>query len=401
MPSFYLLITFSVAYLLYLARIINWEKPPGELHFWCWVTILLALFSVISNIKRFGRVVNDKNFQQSIHSISYLSGKKNWFIFFAISAVGIFGIAKYLLDYSNYVGAIGILYSIFTEDAGQLRTMAENIESVGTQLSYFSWLSAFILIIDLSTRKISKWWFLGVVLIVVLNSIFLDRTRPIWLIFTCALCYFLVRYHLYQRKSIAYVVLGVASFFITIFIAIGNLLGKGSGDDNYMTVGFPIWTQPIFMYITCSFPYLGRLIYYDAPCYYMPERVMYPLQKILAKAHLVDQPPSQILEFFSVPLLTNVGSFLEPFYQDGGRVFLLFGILLHTIFFDQVSFYLMKRISVFSVIAISTLCFIDFIAFFVPKISSTATWVILLFSFILFLTDKIFEKDSKVKKLSA
>jgi hypothetical protein len=83
-----------------------------------------------------------------------------------------------------------------------------------------------------------------------------------------------------------------------------------------------------------------------------------------------------VLEFFSVPILTNVGTFLEPFYQDGGRLFLIFGILIHTLLFDRIALFLMKRISIFSVISIATLCFINFIAFFVPKVTSASSWFI-------------------------
>jgi oligosaccharide repeat unit polymerase len=387
-PSFYLLVTFSVAYLLYWTGIVKWEQPPFELHFWCWLTILMSLFSVISSSKRYNKLINDDEFKKSTESVSFLNSKTKWLILLSITALGVLGIVKYVLDYSNYLGAFGIFYSIFTEDAGQLRSMAENVESLGTQLSYFSWISAFIITIDISSRKVSKWWLFFVFIIIILNSIFLDRTRPVWLIFTCALCYFLVRYHLYLRRTIIYVTVGIITFFLSIFIAIGSLLGKVAGDDNYITVDLPSWTQPVFLYLTSSFAYLGRLFYYDNPVSYDPERVTYPLQKILAKAQLVNEPPSQILEFYSVPMLTNVGSFLEPFLQDGGRLFLFIGILIHTILFDWLSFKLMKRISVYSIISIATLCFVNFIAFFVPKITSTATWFVLFFSLLLLLMEK-------------
>ena len=152
---------------------------------------------------------------------------------------------------------------------------------------------------------------------------------------------------------------------------------------NYTKFNLPPSIQPLFLYLTSSFAYLGRLIYVDAPCNYSPARVTYPIQKVLLKFKLVDQPPNQILDFFTVPLLTNVGTFLEPFFQDGGRLFLVLGIILHTFIFDRVVLYLMKNISQMAVIAISTICFINFIAFFVPKITSTATWFILLFAYLL------------------
>ena len=184
-------------------------------------------------------------------------------------------------------------------------------------------------------------------------------------------------------------------FFISLFIAIGSLLGKGADDENYLTIGLPKWTQTIFLYLTSSFAYLGRLFAMDMPCDYYPARITYPLQKVLAKMQFADQPPNQILEFFSLPILTNVGSFLEPFFQDGGRVYLILGILIHTLLFDFLVLQLLRRPSVFSIITISTLCFTNFIAFFVPKITSTATWFIVLFAFLLWKSDWIIGKLNK------
>lgn len=377
LPSFYLLITFTGCYLLYLSGVINWEKAPAELHFWCSITILSALLSTLVYSRQYNRIINDPVFLNGLQQ-PFLTGHFQWLILLGISGLGMLGIVKYVIDYANFLGAVGIFFSIFTNDTGQLRTLADNVESAGTQVSYFTWMSAFIITAAVANGNLRHSWLWSVVIFVLLNSIFLDRTRPVWIIFTCALCYFIIRYHLYTRKKIISVVAGITAFFLTIFIAIGSLLGKGSDDENYLTVDLPQWLQPIFLYLTSSFAYLGRLLYNDAPVDYHPARITYPVQKVLAKFHLAEQPPNQILEFFSVPLLTNVGTFLEPFFQDGGRPFILMAILLHTFVFDQIVLFLMKRVSVMAVIAIATICFINFIGFFVPKVSSTATWFILL-----------------------
>jgi hypothetical protein len=163
---------------------------------------------------------------------------------------------------------------------------------------------------------------------------------------------------------------------------IGSLLGKGSSDESYTKFNLPKEVQPFFLYLTSSFAYLGRLFYYDAPNDYLPVRIAYPATKLMSKFNLAENPPNPILEFFTVPLLTNVGTFLEPFYQDGGRLFLFIGIVVHTFLFDKMAIYFMKRISPASIIAISTFCFINFIAFFVPKVTSPAVWLILFFCFV-------------------
>lgn len=382
LPSFYLLITFSLAYFIYLLDVIKWERPPLELHYWCIITILTAFFSVAVHSHRCSVIINERSFKAKIKA-PFIVGKVSFLIVLIGLAIGVLGIIKYILDYANFLGAFGIFYSFFTEDTGQLRSLAENVDSVGTQLSYFSWLAAFIITAEVAVKNIGKKWIFAIVGVVMLNSLFLDRTRPVWLIFTCALIYFLITYDSYSKKKIIYFISGICTFFISIFILIGSLLGKGADDVNYTKFNLPPSIQPLFLYLTSSFAYLGRLIYVDAPCNYSPARVTYPIQKVLLKFKLVDQPPNQILDFFTVPLLTNVGTFLEPFFQDGGRLFLVLGIILHTFIFDRVVLYLMKNISQMAVIAISTICFINFIAFFVPKITSTATWFILLFAYLL------------------
>jgi oligosaccharide repeat unit polymerase len=347
----------------------------------------MSVVSILLNNRKYQKIINEPSFITE-EKMTFLKGNTQWLILLLITAIGVLGIIKYILDYSSFVGEFGILLNIFSEDTGQLRTMAENVESAGIQLSYFSWLAAFIISTQIAAKKISAKWFFAIFILVLLNSIFLDRTRPVWILFTCSLCFFFIRYKLYSRKKIIYVISAVLSFFVSIFIAIGSLLGKGSGDGNLMNADLPMWMQPVLLYITSAYAYLGRLMYYDAPCNYLPERVLYPAQKFLAKIQLTDQPPNQVLEFFSVPILTNVGTFLEPFYQDGGRVFLILGILIHTILFDRIALFLMKRISIFSIISIATLCFINFIAFFVPKITSTSSWFIFLLCFILSVFDK-------------
>jgi hypothetical protein len=87
------------------------------------------------------------------------------------------------------------------EDTGKLRTYAENVESVGTQLSYFSWFSAFIVTAQIATGKFSRKWFIFIAVIILLNTLFLDRTRPVWLMFVCTLIYFFITYEEHTRKK--------------------------------------------------------------------------------------------------------------------------------------------------------------------------------------------------------
>ncbi len=395
LPSFYLFVTFSVAYSFYVIDVISWEHPPIELHIWSIITILFSFISILNHHFSFRNEINATAFKHNIQSNSLINWKA-YILLILISFLGILGIIKYVLDYAKFAGAFGILMSVFIEDTGQLRTMADNVESWGTQVSYFSWIASFIIVYHIANKQLSKWWFFFLFIILVLNALFLDRTRPVWIIFTCSLSYFMATYYKYSRRTIVFVIASIALFFISIFIAIGSVLGKGADDEYFLNYGLPRWTQSFFSYLTSSFAYLGRLISYELPASYEPVRILYPIEKILAKSSLVNQPPSQILEFFSVPILTNVGTFLEPFFQDGARVFMALAIIIHTFLFDSLALKLMKNINVFGVICLATLCFINFIAFFVPRINSTATWFIFLMSYLLFLLDVYNKKKSTI-----
>lgn len=160
-------------------------------------------------------------------------------------------------------------------------------------------------------------------------------------------------------------------------------MGKDAGVVDYTRISLPGPLQLVVVYLTSSFAYMGRLFKMDMPCDYYPARITYPLQKLLAKFHWVEQPPNQVLEFFSVPHLTNVGGFMEPFYQDGGSLFLVFAIVLYTFIFDRIVIKIMKNISAMGIIMIATICFISFMAFFVPKVASTATWFTIIAAFLL------------------
>ena len=396
MPSFYLFLTFSLSYGLYLTNVIAWETPPIELHFWSIMTSLISLLSVVVHQKKYRQLINGNELQQKIKT-PFLSNNINQMLFLGFTVIGVLGIVKYVMDYSSLLGAFSILTTFFMEDTGKLRTFADNVESIGTQLSYFSWFSAFIITAECANKRFSKKWLIAVVFIILGNCLFLDRTRPVWLIFVCLLIYFFVTYEAHARKKIVRIIGTVGAFFVGFFILIGSLLGKDGGVVSYTQYDLPAPIQLVLVYFTSSFAYLGRVIQLDYAIDFYPMRVTYPLQKALAKFSLVEQPPNQVLEFMSVPHLTNVGTFLEPFVRDGGWIFVLMGILIHSFLFDKMVMQLLKKVTPMAVIMIASFCFINFMAFFVPKIVSTATWFTLLLAFGLHVM--MLKRENKIKSV--
>ena len=108
MPSFYLFLTFSLAYTLYLTNVIAWETPPIELHFWCIITSLSAFMSMKINGKKFQLAINEIQLQQEIKK-PFLTSNINKILFLSFTVIGILGILKYIMDYSSLLGAFSIL----------------------------------------------------------------------------------------------------------------------------------------------------------------------------------------------------------------------------------------------------------------------------------------------------
>jgi hypothetical protein len=289
------------------------------------------------------------------------------------------------LDYSSFLGGKGLFFLLLFNDSGQVRSLAENVSSAGTQISYLTWIAAFLIAVDIGIDVKKKWWWIVIFSIVLINLVFVDRTRPIWIIFTSVICYFSVAYYKIKKKQIAKTIIILAAVAIGLFIVIGLWLGKVS-EQGYTEAELPPAVQPLFLYSTSAFAYLGKEISFDKPKDYNPVRITYPLQKVLASFKLSEEPPSQILDFYSVPVMANVGTFLLPFYKDGGFLYCLAAIVIHTFVFNILALFFLRNATRLSIIALATLCFTDFIAFFVDKFASFPTLIFLfggLFSYLL------------------
>src|SRR5439155_17556648 len=94
-----------------------------------------------------------------------------------------------------------------------------------------------------------------------------------------------------------------------------------------------------------------------------------------AAVGIVPSPPSQINEYFSMPFTTNVGTFLEPFYRDGGFTFAFAAILVHSFGLDWLGLALLRSGRRLALFAWANLCFVTFISFFTPKITGFPTWL--------------------------
>jgi oligosaccharide repeat unit polymerase len=359
-PSFYGFCTWLVVYLFYVSDLLPWDPVAIEVHFILIIQITLFLAATIIFSRFFAVAKQNDRLLQSIRIPSV------WWVV-CLHIIGFAGIAKFALDFSPNLpdGFVGSLL----RDSSQIRALGAEMTSVGTQLSYFGWLAIGI---SVCFKKIN-WWLISISLLQILsNFIFIDRTRPVWILFTLFLCLVWTRKDLYGWRVFRYLAL-LGGFFILLFVAVALWSGK-TGDGIFDNNINPLMGS-LYLYLTAGFSYFGHMLQVELPPdYFVPERIFAPVLTILSAFGLSSPPPNQILDFYEMPYPSNVGTALEPFYRDGGFVFLTVGMLIYSFGFNIFGLWLLKSRNAVAVYAWATLCFCNFIGFFTPKIGNFPVW---------------------------
>lgn len=360
-PSFYGFFAWVTTYLIYVSNFLSWEPAASEVHFLFALQIALFFVSTLIFSKYFSAL------KPTAHSLSMVIVPSVWFVLL-LHAIGFVGIAKFVIDFSPSLpdGFVGSLLS----DSSQIRALGAEMTSIGTQLSYFGWLAVGI---SMCYKK-TNWWLIAVSLLQFLsNFVFIDRTRPVWILFTAFLCFVWARNNINGWRVFRYLAL-LGIVFILLFVAVAlwsGKMGDGLFDDNVNPL-----VGSLYLYLTAGFSYFAHMIQVEVPPdNFFPERIFAPVLTVLAGFGFSDLPPSQILDFYEIPFPSNVGTALEPFYRDGGFGFLMFGMLIYSFGFNILGIWLLRNKSAFAIYAWATLCFCNFIGFFTPKIGNFPVWL--------------------------
>lgn len=176
--------------------------------------------------------------------------------------------------------------------------------------------------------------------------------------------------------------------FFDIFNIIGIWVGKISfeGDSFSRDTILPPFLQSFYYYSTSGFAYLNELIGDDM---YTgePIRIFNPIYKLLNMMGITNVDiPDTILDFITVTSdgnVTNVGTFLEPFWSDGGILYVLIGVIVHSFFFDLLGCLYLKINNGISFYAWSFLCFTNLFICFAPRYNTMYFYIFLLLPFLL------------------
>lgn len=372
MPSTYGFATYFSALLLYQVNLLDYDPPSAEILMLSWMATIGFLVASVLWVPAYSRIAPSLS---SALADKRRGGVPNAKVGWLLHAIGFAGIALYLQAMASAFGSVAELLFVFFSSSYEIRWAAEDVQSVGTQLTYFGWLAIWLWVCQEASGK--KDW-IGRVLSVLqfaLNLIYIDRTRPIWILFVAALL--LILFHFEKLKTavlIRRLVAGVVGLVIT-FALLGVWIGKinvSETSSSFEVVAAIL--EPVYYYATSGFAYLNRIVL-DEGMSGIPERSLYPLFMVLHRLGWVAPPPSQINDFISVPVETNVGTFLEPLYRDGGAALSVVGILVHTIGFNWAAYRFLRSRIFFTDVAWATLVFCSFIAFFTPKFNNFPTWL--------------------------
>lgn len=355
-PSFYGLLSWLVWFSLYITRLLEWNEATAEM-----VVISIGVIVCFAASAILSVSLPSRQTGKTIPS--------GLILIYALHVIGFVGLGVYIVTFSQALGGFDRFKMALVSESYRIRWEAESTESIGTQISYAGWLAIGLTAVHFATaKKRSRWLVAVAVLQFAGNFIFIDRTRPLWLLFTAVLSFTIAR-KLVATKKVLIVGFGLSVLSVLVFIVVGDWIGK-TEFGGFQNSPIPKPLQPVVLYGTGGFAYFNDMLENNEPIAHVPERTLYPFFKILAAVGVTREPPSQINDIYAVPYETNVGTFLEPFYRDGGPWYMVFGILLHSFGFDFLARLFVKSGRPLAVFACANLCFADFISFFTPKLGN-------------------------------
>jgi hypothetical protein len=300
-----------------------------------------------------------------------------WQIMASLHIIGFLGIALYVHDFSAALGGAARFWTLLATTTYVVRWQAVDTLSVGTQLSYAGWIATALTVILVRVKRLPKKWLVVAAVQYLGNALFLGRTRLFWiLIVTIVMLAPLIKRSLSLRRT-SLIALATLVTLVVVFISIGAWIGKlQAANVSERDSDVPYMVQNLYLYATAGFAYFNAVVETESP---HPgfEGIAYPLYQVGRYLHVSEKPRSQINATLYLPFGVNVGTFLEPFFRDGGYPLTIVGILIATICVDYAALYFWTSNNYFGWYASAQLCFSSALAGFSPKITTFPVWLFL------------------------
>lgn len=373
MPSFYGGVLWAAWMLLYFLRLIDWNEPsPIAIVIFCCVQLSYGL-SIASFYPMYLRWYTGIHSERDPH-VPTGGGQSVGLVILSLHFVGFLGLFLFVTVIAGELGGYKGFLQALAFSSWRIREANGRIDPLGVELTYLGWLAIFLTALVASQRRIPVAWKILAVMQFAGNLIFIDRTRPFWILFVSLLLLLPFNKSLSLRKLLMGT-FGVVGALVAIFLLVAQWIGKNVNDDRFGTTQLPYWAQGLYYYGTGSFAYFNEIISTQTLSVALPERTFAPFFKILAMVGVGPHPSSEILPFLSVPFPTNVGTFLQVFYQDGGLFYLIIGVFVYSFGSDAVALLLLRTRNAYACVLWANIAFMTAIGFFVPRIGSTGLWL--------------------------
>jgi oligosaccharide repeat unit polymerase len=317
--------------------------------------LVLILFTLKS--KKSLNFFNDKNFF-SVKRIDLM-------LFFFFSFIGILSLISYVGNISNYYGGYSQSIQLYSENALVIREDVENFATIDVQLSYFSWAAIFwgLMIIRNGNFKIGFLTFVSIIIFIqfMMNLAFIDRTRPIWIVFVSMIGWvFSKNINIHKKIQNSIIIFSVPLLIFIIFANFTKKVNEDFGIFGTMTA-----------YIVSGIAYIDNAAVqpFESPIY-TPVRTVMPISKTFEFLNLIEDVPNNVLENRSVPFETNVGTIHEPYFSDGGLPFIILFFPILVFILNSLAQKAFLRRDLAGLFMWANCCFVMAISFFVPKFNS-------------------------------
>jgi len=391
-PSFYGLAGWIIAVLLYFLNAINWAPPTALCLVTCISVVASFALSLSLNYKRFAAIENrpvaaNASWQWRRRLLEPLC--------FVYLAIGTLGLVWYIATLATRFGNLYELALVFISESHRIRWANEEGRHVSFQLTYFGWIGIFLAVYGRKHFRFNKLLLAMSTLQFIGNLLFVDRTRPIWLLFvtTQMIIYgatfsasggsllqggLLVRRGRRAKRSINAILLpsSLIGLSMLIFYLVAEWSGK-TGENMSHSYGNPNVPEIVlgpYIYATSGLAFLNDQLSETEPWLGFNNSI-YPALVAASKIDPNIAAPRALLDFRLCPHPTNVGTFLEPFLSDGGIAFAIVGIAIHAFFFDWLAYRCLAQRGFHGIHLWATLCFVNAISCFVSKVNTTPVWI--------------------------
>lgn len=274
MPSFYGLLSWGFWFVLYLFRLIAWDRPSA---------LTLLVFSGMVTGFLVATIIFFPQYRlvALAHAEMPLVGERlareipqsSTKLIAAFHLLSTLGFASYLYYLANAFGGLPALARVLLSTSYRVREVNVTMDPPGLELTYFGWAAIGLTMVAGATRRISRLWYALAAVQFAANLLLIDRTRPITILFTALLVVVPLKIDVIGQRLLLKLVTASCAF-VLVFVAIAMWGSKLEESGIYGRTPLPTWLQNIYVYGTGGFAYFNYQLQHQSTMHGLPLEVM-------------------------------------------------------------------------------------------------------------------------------